>query len=361
MKPRSPMPARPVATHPVARPVAAHPVAGPVAARPVAARPARSCRPARRTAAVVLAACGLLLTACGSGDGGTAHEADAKDGAAVTVTDATGARVEVPAAPERVVALSEMDLDSALALGVRPVGLTAGRGQKGAPEYLAAQAKGIPVVGAVTGPDIEKVVRARPDVILAGQTADEQVLAQLRRIAPTVVTVGADKSWKKSLELTAEVLGRSGSAEEFLADYDAKAAALRKDLGARAGISVSVARYSAKGTAVMQQGVFISDVLKDLGFRRPGIQNRRGEGHSTPISDENLKEIDGDWLFIGTLSSTGSDAGLLDALARKPAYRQLKAVGAGHATVVDGSKWTSLGGAEAAESVLADIRKAMVG
>ncbi|MFG2926809.1 hypothetical protein ACGFYA_35620 [Streptomyces sp. NPDC048305] len=88
-----------------------------------------------------------------------------------------------PASPERLLALSGMDLDSVLALGVKPVGLTAGRGQKGAPQYLAEQAEGIPVVDAVTGPDIEKVVQAGPDVILAGQLADEQLLAQLRETA----------------------------------------------------------------------------------------------------------------------------------------------------------------------------------
>ncbi|WP_169792951.1 ABC transporter substrate-binding protein, partial [Streptomyces albus] len=131
------------------------------------------------------------------------------------------------------------------------------------------------------------------------------------------------------------------------------------DLGPRAGAGVSVARYSAKGTAVMQQGVFISDVLKDLGFKRPGIQNDKGEGHSTPISDENLKKIDGDWLFIGTLAPAGKDADLLDKLTHKPAYRQLDAVREKHVTRIDGSKWTSLGGANAAISVLADIRKAM--
>ncbi|MGW5333870.1 ABC transporter substrate-binding protein [Streptomyces bauhiniae] len=314
---------------------------------------------ARGTAAALLMAGALALTACGSSDGGADGGKDTT-AAKTTVTDATGARATVPAHPRRVLALSEMDLDSSLALGVKPVGLTAGRGQKGAPAYLADQAQGIPVVGAVTGPDMEKVVRAEPDVILAGQLADEQVLAQLKKIAPTVVTIGQDKDWKKSLTLTGQVLGKSDDAAEFLADYDTKVTALKKDLGDEAGAKVSVARYSAKGTAVMQQGVFISDVLKDLGLKRPGIQNDRGEGHSTPLSDENLQEIDGDWLFIGTLDAKGSDAGLLQQLSTKPAYRRLEAVSDKHVSEIDGSKWTSLGGAQAAVSVLEDIRKVMV-
>ncbi|MFF1463941.1 ABC transporter substrate-binding protein [Streptomyces sp. NPDC058330] len=319
--------------------------------------PGRHARPV--AAASLLALCALALSACGSSEPAAALD-DAGGASTTRITDATGTKVDVPGEPKRVVALSEMDLDSALTLGIQPVGLTAGRGQKGAPAYLADRAENIPVVGAVTGPDIEKVVQVKPDVILAGQTADEQVLAQLRKIAPTVVTIDDTKDWKKSLTLTGKALGRSDEAEKFLADYDAEAAALRTDLGDQAGASVSVARYSAKGTALMQQGVFISDVLKDLGFERPGIQNDKGEGHSTPISDENLDEIDGDWLFIGTLDA-GTDADLLTELAGKPAYAQLGAVKDEHATVIDGSRWTSLGGAQAAVSVLDDIRKAMVG
>ncbi|MGW0608397.1 ABC transporter substrate-binding protein [Streptomyces sp. NPDC002640] len=312
-----------------------------------------------RVAAAAAAVAGALtLTACGGGETKDAAAEGGDKGAKVSVTDASGKKVEVPQDPKRVVVLSEMDLDSSLALGVKPVGLTAGRGQQGAPAYLTEQAAGIPVVGAVTGPDIEKVVEAKPDVILAGQLVDEQVLQQLQAVAPTVVTIDNTKNWKTALEITGQVLGKENEAKTFLSDYDAKVEALKGKLGDKAGAEVSVARYSPKGTAVMQQGVFISDVLKDLGFARPGIQNEKGEGHSTPLSDENLAEIDGDWLFIGTL--TPADGTLLDKLQAKPAFAELKAVKSDSVTEIDGSKWTSLGGALAAVSVLEDIEKAMV-
>lgn len=86
-------------------------------------------------AASLIGICALALTACGSSEASDGAAGPDSSSAAKTnqVTDATGTSVKVPAAPERVVALSEMDLDAALALGVKPVGLTAGRGQKGAP------------------------------------------------------------------------------------------------------------------------------------------------------------------------------------------------------------------------------------
>ncbi|MEC4016944.1 ABC transporter substrate-binding protein [Streptomyces sp. H27-D2] len=320
----------------------------------------RSSRARLTAAAVAVVASALALTACGSGKSDSGDSKVEGKGAEIrTVKDATGKGVKIPAAPKKVVVLSEMDLDTSLALGVKPIGLTAGRGQQGAPEYLGDKAKGIPVIGAVTGPDLEKVAVADPDVILAGQTTDSQVLKQLQHIAPTVVTIGKDKSWKSALALTGDVLGKDAEAKKFLAGYDKRAAAVKKAIGGKAGSTASVARYSGKGTAVMQQGVFISDVLKDLGFKRPGLQNEKGAGHSTPISDEDIKQIDGDWLFIGTLASKGKDADLFGELKTKPAYKQLGAVKDGHVTEIDGSKWTSLGGSVAAMSVLDDVEKAM--
>lgn len=67
-------------------------------------------------AAVALA---LTLTACGSGnsDGGDSADSAA---AGTVVTDMFG-EVEVPADPQRVVALGWSDAETALALGVQPV------------------------------------------------------------------------------------------------------------------------------------------------------------------------------------------------------------------------------------------------
>ncbi|WP_341722412.1 ABC transporter substrate-binding protein [Streptomyces rimosus] len=316
--------------------------------------------PVRPTAPdAVTTALALAITAWGGDGAGRSDQAKSGGAGKVTVTDATATELEVTARPAKLVTLSEIDLDSALALDVKPIGLTAGRGQKGAPEYRAGRPGDRPVASAVTGTDIEKVLRTKPDISLAGQLADHKVLQQLKAIAPTVVTIAQDKDWKKALDLTGRALGKQNEATAFVAGYDAKVAELKKKLGSNAGATVSVARYSAKGTAVMQQGVFISDVLKDLGFKRPGIQNERGQGHSTPISDEDIKQIEGDWPFIGTLAAKGKDADLFAELKNKPAYRQVGAVRDGHVTEIDGSKRNSLGGGLAAMSVLEDIDKAM--
>src|SRR5688572_31139324 len=93
--------------------------------------------------AVLTAALIGSVAACGGSD----EPSDTSTGAATrTVTDVTGTTVTVPTAPKRVVALSEQDLDGALALDVTPVGTVNGRGQTTPPKYLGSKVDGIAVV-----------------------------------------------------------------------------------------------------------------------------------------------------------------------------------------------------------------------
>ncbi|QDQ98411.1 ABC transporter substrate-binding protein [Tomitella fengzijianii] len=302
----------------------------------------------------------LALTACGSGSGGSG-EADAASPASsesVTVTDATGTEVEVPADPQRVVTLSELDLDSALALGVTPVGATAGRGQEGAPRYLGDKAADITMVGTVTGPELDKVIKADPDVILAGQVRDQQVLSRLRQIAPTVVTFQVGDNWKDAFANIAQALGRTDQQQAFMADYQAKIETVQQDLGPASDSVVSVVRWNPKGPSTINKGTFAGSVLNDLGVQRPEAQQETAQ-HSMPLSMENLDAIDGDWIFVGTLSGQGNDVDALDAAMASPSFAALNAVQEGHVSTVDGSMWMSLGGPLAATAMLDDVDTAM--
>jgi iron complex transport system substrate-binding protein len=296
----------------------------------------------------------LALTGCGADDG----EASARaDGATRSVTDATGAAFEVPVEPKRVVALSEQDLDGALALGLKPVGTVNGRGQKTPPVYLAERAAGVPVVGDVAKPTLDKVVEAAPDLILAGSVADQQILAQLRQVAPTVVTYKPEENWKTAFTRLGETLGKSAAASAWLAGYDKKVADAKAKLGPAAGAEVSIVRWNPQGPGVMQTGHFASLVAADLGLRRPAGQQEAGFAHSAPLSLEKLSAIDADWIFLGTLNPPGRAA--LDRATATPAFRQLGAVRSGHLVNVDGTVWTSRGGPVAAERVIDDVVKAL--
>ncbi|MDN3518858.1 ABC transporter substrate-binding protein [Aquisalimonas lutea] len=277
-----------------------------------------------------------------------------------TMTDVTGAEVAVPEQPERVVALSERDLDALLALGLDPAGTTSGRGQNDVPGYLRERADDVPIVGHFMQPSLGRLVELQPDLILAGGLPDAQLIGRLRRIAPTVVTYRADDDWRSAFRNAAEALGREQRYRAFLERYRQRVADLRAAIGADADATVSIVRWNPRGPMYMQHDAFASTVIRDLGLARPAAQQEPGVAHSPPLSLEALERIDGDWLFLGTLRREGDARRALERAREMPAFRGLRAVRNGRVVEVDGSLWTSLGGPLAALAVLEDIEQAMV-
>jgi iron complex transport system substrate-binding protein len=259
-------------------------------------------------------------------------------------------------APLRVLALSELDLDALLALGITPVGATKGRGQQAMPRYLGKAADSVKSVGNFASPVPELALALQPDLILAGGVPDPELLARLGKIAPTVVTYRPGEHWQTALRRIGTAVGRTAQAEAVLADYQRRADVLRVRLQGQLGASVSVVRWNPQGPAYMLRDSFASLVLADLKLQRPASQQQAGAAHSPPLSMEALALIDADWLFVGTLDAGGA----LRAAAASAPFQRLKAVKAGHMRAVDGSLWTGPGGPLAAIAILADIEKAML-
>jgi iron complex transport system substrate-binding protein len=277
----------------------------------------------------MLAATGLA--ACGSSDPGPSED----KGHTRTITDARGTTVQVPAQPRRVVTLSEPTLDSAIALGLRPIATTSGRGDV---SYLAEQARGIPAIGVLGRPDIEHIAALQPDLILLDATAghDPAVIEELRDIAPTVSVSTTGQDWRTAFAATAAALNRVPEGRHLLAELDERVVEVRDSLGKNAGAEVSVARWDGTGlsSAVLKESP-TGRVLEDLGLRRPP------------------SPLDGDWLFLAATREA------LRAARATPGFTRLRAVRDGHVVRVDGSAWTSAGGPLAERVIVNDVARAL--
>lgn len=266
----------------------------------------------KRTLILTLTIVMLLTAACQPAvPSATDAAADAPAADAVrTVTDALGNEVTISANPQRVVTLTEIDLDSALALGLTPVGSVNGRGQINLPAYLSAMTDGITSVGSLAEPSLEAIVALDPDLILAGNMipAIEALLPELSEIAPVVATYQGSDDWKTTFQHVAEILNRQGEADAFLAEYDAIASQIATSLGDET-VEVSITRWMPQGPVVMIPASFSSLVLADAGLARPEAHaGLAGDhpAHSDPISLESLDLIDADWIFLGTLNEEGA-------------------------------------------------------
>ena len=310
-------------------------------------------RPVLSTAA--LAAAALVLTACGgdpSSPTGTSEAATEE----TTVGTAYG-DVTVPAEPERVVTLAESALDVSLAVGVTPVGTSASRGGDSAPAYLGEDAADIPIVATVSEPNLEAVLEAQPDLILASSGLAQEQYDGLAAIAPTVVpeaSTGGD--WEAPLHTYAEALGADDELTTALDDVTARAETLADEGGLEG--RAAVLRWMATGPVLMNSALMPGSLLQAAGATPVQAASELGSRpHSDPLSLENLAQVDADRLFLAAFGADGASA--LEAARTEPAFTRLTAVQSGAATSVDGGVWSSSSGPIAAEQVMADIEAAI--
>ena len=146
----------------------------------------------------------FAVAACGGDDSGAGASGPSRQ-----YTDAHGRTVDIPEHPGKVVTLAEGALDAALALGVIPVGTTSARGQTMAPAYLGAEAADIPIVATPRGPNLQQILKVRPDLILVDDTtAARNSLDELSKIAPTLLIAKYADGWETYFKAVADVLDR---------------------------------------------------------------------------------------------------------------------------------------------------------
>lgn len=268
----------------------------------------------------------------------------------------------IPENPQRIVTITDSDLDAVLALDVAPVGITNGRGQMTPARYLLDYLpEDVEVVGNFFTPNVELLLALEPDLILAAGLGDPAVLEQLNAIAPTVDTYSAGWDWQTHFRTVAAALNKSAEAEQFLANYDARIETLQDTLADHLGEQFIVARWSAEGPQVMAPITFVSAVLFDLGLTSPEAipELQAGHAHSAPLSLETLGVIDVDWAFVGTLQAEGEAVEALAEVIENPLFQALEVVQNEQLFVIDGSLWTSSGGPLATLMVLDDVEEAI--
>ncbi|MEH6795331.1 MAG: iron-siderophore ABC transporter substrate-binding protein [Rhodococcus sp. (in: high G+C Gram-positive bacteria)] len=244
----------------------------------------------------------LALTACSSGasDGDTT---DPSEAGGVVVTDMFG-DVEVPADPQRVVALGWSDAETALALGVEPVGASdwLGVGGNGLGPWVDESYDTDPTIVGTFDVDLESVAALAPDLILwTRSTNDKAVYDQLSDIAPTVAAppgtdVAYGTTWDGQTEIVAEALGKVDEGTKLVDDTQAL---IDDTIAANpefADKTVAVGTLYSGQIGAYVRGDTRVDFLESLGMTNtPAIQNLAEPGaFSIELSEENVAALDAD-------------------------------------------------------------------
>ena len=136
----------------------------------------------------------------------------------LTLTDDEGTSVTLPAEPQRIVSLTPAETEILFALG-------AGDRVVGKVEDIAnhpAEAADVPVMGRFDGVDVEQIVDAGADLVLAGGSGGTppDAIERLRALGVPVLVVYAetvDEAFA-DIELTAAAVGRPAEGASLVAD-----------------------------------------------------------------------------------------------------------------------------------------------
>ncbi|WP_420827849.1 ABC transporter substrate-binding protein [Billgrantia antri] len=271
--------------------------------------------------------------------------------------------VALPDTPKRVVTLHEGALDTALAVGITPLGAVTTRGGDGVARYIEAHLgeERPAIVGVVREINLEAVLALEPDLILAPPQLSEAQYRLLSRMAPTVVPLseGLDPElWRDETRLYAQALGRGAEIEVILEQVDARAAEIAEDKAGDESPSAVVVRWMPQGPMVMSDQLFTAGLLRASGvaIHDAGLTSE-GRPHSDTLSLENLARLEADWMFLATLNEEGREA--LEAARQSPAFVRLDVAARDRVVPVDGQLWTSASGPLAALAILDELDAAL--
>ena len=227
-----------------------------------------------------------------------------------SVTDDAGRTVEIPVAPQRVIALHDALLTMpAHELGVQVVG-THGRRAPGETAVTVfsmeevmgttAEEAGMQPIGTYSELDLEAIRALEPDLIL-GTEGETQQAEMLSSIAPVYLqrSYSGDVIGNSALRGIAETLGATGRYDALKAEWDARVAEVRAHLPEDPEGNTYIAIMLRDDISVMNGMGGHIQALHDLGFRQPDWVAALDEtGFMVPFSSEEVGRLDADLLVI---------------------------------------------------------------
>ena len=226
-------------------------------------------------------------------------------------TDDLGRVVTVPAHPQRIVSLHDLDITIPLIeLGVPPVA-SHGRTRADGSHFLRSGAlltgvdfdnSTIRFIG-TADIDIEAVAAIKPDLIITEPNRNTPV-EQLEKIAPTVSIDHLDGGAPQIYSKLAQLTGTQARLAILERRYQEQIRQLKRVVDTR-NITVSVLQANQGKINALHTYHSLGRVLRDAGFRFPPLIDAIPEGGRIDVSAERLPELDADYVFATWRADTG--------------------------------------------------------
>lgn len=267
-------------------------------------------------------------------------------------------------AEPRVVTLFQGATDTAVALGITPVGVVESWSEKPTYRYLRSALAGVPIVGLETQPSLEDIVMLRPQTIVASRFRHQRLAALLSRIAP-VVMLEEIYQFKQTVQVMGEALQRQAAAQALLADWHRRVAQLQGHLqhqfGGQWPPTVAVLDIREDHIRSYLPASFPGSVLTELGFGW-SESSRAQPGVSIKLTNlESLPVVDADIFFVFLRTERASALRHYERVIAHPLWQQMRAPKRGQVWLVDGVTWSLSGGILGAQRILEDVERVTQG
>lgn len=275
---------------------------------------------------------------------------------ALTPAMLTAKPLHSPPVSPRIVTLYQGATDSAVALGLTPIGVVDAWLEKPTYRYLRDPLDGVEHVGLETQPNLEKIAWLKPDLVIASDFRHARIAPLLSAIAPTV-SAPTVFNFKTTLTMVANATDHEAKAGELLQRWDDRVADFRQQIAVKLGAEwpqkVAVVRFKSDHVRIYTSG-FAGSILDELGFAQPDTLQSQSWGMKLS-STENIPVLDADALFILLEPDDPAIADNYRHWASHPLWQQLSAVQSGRVFEVDPVSWMMGGGILAANAMLDDL------
>lgn len=293
----------------------------------------------KRILKTIVATCMTAMMFVGCASNNTTNE-DKTTENTVTVTDVRG-EVEIPANPKRIVDLSG-NSDILSILGYKVVGTANSDAYDYTkfPSYLEETLSGAKILGYSMQDtmDVEAVMNLNPDLIVIS-TVQEKMYDALSEIAPTVMIKLEALNWKEDVRALGKVFGKEDVANEWIANYEAKAKEAGDKIKAKYGDDTTYLSFLASGGQFFVfDGAGFGDVLyKDMGLAKPEGMPEQTDISLPVVTYEGLAAIKADYIFA---IATDEDLAQLEA---NSIWNNLPAVKNGNVVILESSPYFNQG------------------
>ena len=250
------------------------------------------------------------------------------DDGARTVTDFMGRPVTLEAPPQRVVGMSASVSEMLFAIGIMPVGVTAGM------DYPAA-AQDLPTFGSGYQPDLEALAALEPDLIIANAQLNMAFMDQLDAIAPTLMVMtltAADVP--ANIRLIGEATWHDTSADYVAMAYEDMLAMAGTIGMEKEGPSILIVVGTLDVPNYGKSSTYLGDMATLLGASN--VADSEPDAGPYPgyasLSIEAILDADPDMIFTIT---RGADVPMSETMLGDPVWAALSAVENGQVYELD--------------------------